>query len=262
MHNAFKLLYKMISSLLLMDNTEPITLEQGTPLIGPRYRQRQRLLNRVFTGQYIDVVTMLSLNIILFAFIYACIKIRDHEQRPYSIWLILKGILTLISYVPYKPQSTGIVIYSLCNASLFIASICLCHITIDRYLSNKHVSYLPNLILIITMFDIVHTYYLCYKYNNINEPPQHISLRNPGNNNIRRAERSLRESYIREHTHEFPYEHNDDQYECVICIDTFKSNDTCLSLDSCDHFFHKDCIMPWLINGGTCPLCRGEHMSI
>jgi len=45
--------------------------------------------------------------------------------------------------------------------------------------------------------------------------------------------------------------------ECTVCKDKFLENEECKVLP-CDHFFHGDCIMPWLGIHNTCPICRYE----
>ncbi|CAH9082924.1 unnamed protein product [Cuscuta epithymum] len=42
---------------------------------------------------------------------------------------------------------------------------------------------------------------------------------------------------------------------CSICMDEFELG-TGASQLPCKHFFHKDCIAPWLDRSKTCPLCR------
>ena len=43
---------------------------------------------------------------------------------------------------------------------------------------------------------------------------------------------------------------------CAICVDDFRENDMTRVLP-CNHFFHPDCIDPWLISHSSmCPLCK------
>ena len=44
---------------------------------------------------------------------------------------------------------------------------------------------------------------------------------------------------------------------CVICIEDFKPHDICIVL-SCEHIYHKDCVVPWIESNNTCPICRVE----
>ncbi|CAB1316237.1 unnamed protein product [Coregonus sp. 'balchen'] len=42
---------------------------------------------------------------------------------------------------------------------------------------------------------------------------------------------------------------------CAVCIDAYKSGDV-LTMLTCNHFFHKTCIEPWLLEHRTCPMCK------
>lgn len=42
---------------------------------------------------------------------------------------------------------------------------------------------------------------------------------------------------------------------CTICQEDFKQNETIKKLP-CDHYFHANCILPWLQSQSTCPICR------
>ncbi|GAA6061160.1 hypothetical protein JCM10212_005746 [Sporobolomyces blumeae] len=43
--------------------------------------------------------------------------------------------------------------------------------------------------------------------------------------------------------------------DCTVCQDDFQLSETLVSLP-CRHLFHPDCIVPWLKQSGTCPVCR------
>jgi hypothetical protein len=42
---------------------------------------------------------------------------------------------------------------------------------------------------------------------------------------------------------------------CVICVDEMSVGDKALVLP-CNHFFHGECVTPWLKQHNTCPVCR------
>jgi hypothetical protein len=45
---------------------------------------------------------------------------------------------------------------------------------------------------------------------------------------------------------------------CVICLDNYQTNGKCILL-CCKHYFHEDCITPWLERVGyNCPICRAD----
>jgi hypothetical protein len=47
----------------------------------------------------------------------------------------------------------------------------------------------------------------------------------------------------------------DPNVECPICIDDLKEGDVAVYLP-CKHFFHQDCVVLWLKEHNTCPICR------
>lgn len=42
---------------------------------------------------------------------------------------------------------------------------------------------------------------------------------------------------------------------CGVCLDAFQLGDGAVALP-CKHFYHEDCLVPWLKTSGTCPICR------
>ena len=42
---------------------------------------------------------------------------------------------------------------------------------------------------------------------------------------------------------------------CAVCKEDFVVGDAALRLP-CAHLYHDDCIVQWLKNTGTCPICR------
>ncbi|XP_035313276.1 E3 ubiquitin-protein ligase RNF133 isoform X1 [Cricetulus griseus] len=47
---------------------------------------------------------------------------------------------------------------------------------------------------------------------------------------------------------------------CVICFEPYKPNDSVRIL-TCKHFFHKNCIDPWILTHGTCPMCKCDILK-
>jgi len=47
------------------------------------------------------------------------------------------------------------------------------------------------------------------------------------------------------------------QQDCAICKDSFELKQETLRLP-CNHTFHDECILPWIKQSGTCPVCRFE----
>ncbi|KAG5843543.1 E3 ubiquitin-protein ligase RNF128a isoform X2 [Anguilla anguilla] len=47
---------------------------------------------------------------------------------------------------------------------------------------------------------------------------------------------------------------------CAVCIEAYKPGDV-LSILTCNHFFHKTCIEPWLLEHRTCPMCKCDILK-
>ncbi|TDL20360.1 hypothetical protein BD410DRAFT_725966, partial [Rickenella mellea] len=50
----------------------------------------------------------------------------------------------------------------------------------------------------------------------------------------------------------------DSDCRCPICLDDYKSLDPVLKVESCSHWFHKECLEQWLHSANTCPVCRNR----
>lgn len=58
---------------------------------------------------------------------------------------------------------------------------------------------------------------------------------------------------------ELDEQHRERHDKCSICLSEFEKTDT-VRLLKCEHFFHQDCIDPYLKNyNNKCPMCRDEH---
>ena len=57
-------------------------------------------------------------------------------------------------------------------------------------------------------------------------------------------------------------DNNDDDNDlqtCLICLESFKEGEAVSwskTSTTCNHVYHEDCIIPWLINYDDCPCCR------
>ncbi|KAF6105983.1 ring finger protein 181 [Phyllostomus discolor] len=47
------------------------------------------------------------------------------------------------------------------------------------------------------------------------------------------------------------------ELKCPVCLLEFEEEETAIEMP-CHHFFHSNCILPWLNKTNSCPLCRHE----
>ena len=45
--------------------------------------------------------------------------------------------------------------------------------------------------------------------------------------------------------------------DCSICKDEFEVDSKLVKMP-CNHYFHGDCVKPWLVQRNSCPTCRFE----
>ena len=48
---------------------------------------------------------------------------------------------------------------------------------------------------------------------------------------------------------------------CVICLENITLPET-IAMTDCNHLFHRECMVTWIINTPSCPLCRRFITSI
>ena len=48
----------------------------------------------------------------------------------------------------------------------------------------------------------------------------------------------------------------DEGSSCCICLENYKMYDKTLTIMSCDHLFHENCVNDWFKFKKICPLCR------
>ena len=93
--------------------------------------------------------------------------------------------------------------------------------------------------------------------DNIDDIISHLMLHDTnkyGNPPAAKKEVEKLKKYIinEEKMKEFGFENS-----CAVCKDEFNIGEECLSMP-CKHYFHDNCIKPWLKERNSCPICRYE----
>lgn len=57
---------------------------------------------------------------------------------------------------------------------------------------------------------------------------------------------------------------NNSSKSCPICCEDYRSGEDIVSSKNkaCEHVFHTDCIIPWLMDHNDCPMCRHEFLEV
>ena len=108
------------------------------------------------------------------------------------------------------------------------------------------------------LFDLITNYFIIQNYNdNIDNIISHLMLNDtnkygnpPASKNA--IEKLKKYKINEEKIKEFGFENS-----CAVCKDEFIIGEECLSMP-CNHYFHGNCILPWLKERNSCPICRYE----
>ena len=108
------------------------------------------------------------------------------------------------------------------------------------------------------LFDLIANYFFLQNYNdNIDNIITHLMLNDTNKYGNPPASKNAVEKlkkYIvdQEKIKEFGVENS-----CGVCKDEFNIGEECLSMP-CNHYFHGNCLLPWLKERNSCPICRYE----
>ncbi|KAJ7995889.1 hypothetical protein DPEC_G00231390 [Dallia pectoralis] len=99
-------------------------------------------------------------------------------------------------------------------------------------------------------------YFIFYSARRLNN----VRLQNRKQKQLKsEAKKAIRQLQVRTVKHG-DEETGPDADTCAVCIDAYKSGDI-LTVLTCNHFFHKTCIEPWLLEHRTCPMCKCDILK-
>lgn len=55
---------------------------------------------------------------------------------------------------------------------------------------------------------------------------------------------------------EIEAQYNPSKDQCAICLSDYITGDRLIHLSRCHHYYHETCVIPWLQQHSTCPLCK------
>lgn len=183
----------------------------------------------------------------LFMILGAALSFSQHEELPWSIWDVMRGSASIIGVCFHM--------YDLCCSGTFrllVNSIYMLIVMagpiLSVYLFTKYnitsIPYVCILTILATIFDLIWMTYLVMS--------------------------AFRTELIVPHSAQRHYCINDSKVEyyqynagsgieeqCIVCLTDYVSGALLIRL-ACNHSYHRDCILPWLKNNGSCPMCRSQ----
>ncbi|KAF0691127.1 Aste57867_17584 [Aphanomyces stellatus] len=93
-----------------------------------------------------------------------------------------------------------------------------------------------------------------YAFGNISNIINHLMQNDPNQHGAPPAAKTVMENLPKVHISQ---EEVDCKHDCAVCKDMFELKEEALRLP-CTHDFHSDCILPWLKQHNSCPVCRFE----
>jgi hypothetical protein len=98
--------------------------------------------------------------------------------------------------------------------------------------------------------------------NNVNDDDDNNDDNNDNDNQVDEEFEQKKKKLILE-MDEFQYKHigkyeSRKETQCAICLSDFKNVDIIKVFYTCDHIFHKKCLLEWLKKSNSCPLCNHD----
>ena len=106
--------------------------------------------------------------------------------------------------------------------------------------------------------DLITNYYIIQNYNdNLDNIISHIMLNDTNKYGNPPAAKNAVEKLKRYKIDEKKIKEFGFENCCAVCKDEFNLGEECLSMP-CNHYFHDNCLLPWLKERNSCPICRYE----
>ena len=108
------------------------------------------------------------------------------------------------------------------------------------------------------LFNLITNYFMIQNYNdNIDNIINQIMLNDTNKYGNPPAAKNAIEKLKKYKINEENLKEFGIENSCAVCKDEFNIGEECLSMP-CNHNFHENCLMPWLKERNSCPICRYE----
>ena len=108
------------------------------------------------------------------------------------------------------------------------------------------------------IFDFVSNYFIIQQYNNnFDLLIQHLMRNDPNKYGNPPASKNSVEKLTKYKIDDKKIKEFGVENSCGVCKDEFNIGEECLSMP-CNHYFHENCLIPWLKQRNSCPICRYE----
>ena len=225
-----------------MEN-QPLIAEPSRPYIRDTIRN-------IYISEFIGIDSGYSLMFAMFLMISSSVNIKsgsDPNNLLSCIWLLSSGMCAFFCHAIFAIAtfSQNTMLKLVLNSTYLFIYFCSCPLSIyliTVYNGIYNMPFSPVLVCVCFLIDTLKIIYIIHRAKNREfEQQQNIIL-------------SLNEITYSEDLETI-------NESCVICLDGFKQDDICVKL-TCNHIFHKDCIIPWISRSGNCPICRDVLLEI
>ena len=126
--------------------------------------------------------------------------------------------------------------------------------------NRRHIFEISNVRRSNRLFNLITNYFLLQNYNNndnIDNIITHLMLNDTNKYGNPPASKNAVEKLKKYIVNEEKIKEFGVENSCGVCKDEFNIGEECLSMP-CNHYFHGNCLLPWLKERNSCPICRFE----
>lgn len=187
-----------------------------------------------------------AFNAILGIFIIIITRLNPHNTSIWAIWIYIRCTLSLLVASLYIMDSfiPGVV-YTM--NLLYILTITMSFPLITHAAYSYSIYHMPSLPIVVIIWAALEYIWIIYNVRIHRTYSQEL----PTYSSYQLDNTKVVSDIVSDPVDE----------ECVVCLETYKTGDTMLTLE-CEHRFHALCAIPWIQVHGTCPICRSTGSAL